>query len=77
METYDEQEGAFMQRQVRSRVEPAQDVIDDLAKRTRRPVEQVKVVYEQQLAILEADARVTVFLAVLAKRRAKEVLSRL
>ena len=66
-----------MQRQVRSRVEPAQDVIDDLAKRTHRPVEQVKVVYEQQLAILEADAKVTVFLAVLAKRRAKEVLSRL
>jgi hypothetical protein len=73
----DEHEGAFMQRQVRSRVEPAQDVIDDLAKRTHRPVEQVKVVYEQQLAILEADAKVTVFLAVLAKRRAKEVLSRL
>jgi hypothetical protein len=35
------------------------------------------VVYEQQLAILESDARVTVFLAILAKRRAQEVLSRL
>ena len=66
-----------MQRQFRSRVEPAQDVIDDLARRTRRPVEQVRFVYEQQLAILEADAKVTVFLTVLAKRRAKEVLGRL
>jgi hypothetical protein len=73
----DEHEGAFMQRQVRSRAEPAQDVIDDLAKHTHRPVEQVRVVYEQQLALLEADARVTVFLPILAKRRAKEALSRL
>jgi len=37
----------------------------------------VRLVYEQQLAILEADARVTVFLLVLARRRTQEALRRL
>ena len=65
-----------MQPQIRPRTEPAQDVIQELTRRTGRPVEQVRSVYEEQLAILGSDARVTVFLPVLAKRRAHEVLRR-
>ena len=63
-----------MQPQIRPRSEPVQDVIQELARRTGRPVEQVRSVYEEQLAILGSDARVTAFLPVLAKRRAQEVL---
>jgi hypothetical protein len=55
-------------------MEPAQDIIDELARRTGRPVEVVRTVYEEQLAILASDATVTVFLPVLARRRAREVL---
>ena len=66
-----------MQRETRPRIEPAQEVIEDLARRMRRPIEEVRLVYEQQLAILEADARVTVFLLVLARRRTQEALRRL
>ena len=53
-----------MQRQARPRTEPAQDVIDELARRTGRPAEQVRTVYEEQLAILGSDATVTVYLPV-------------
>lgn len=65
-----------MQRHVRTRVESAQDVINDLACRTQRPVDEVRTVYEEQLALLEADAKVRIYIAILAKRRAHELLSR-
>ncbi len=65
-----------MTRTRRPVIEPAHEVIEDLAKSTHRPLEHVKRVYEQELASLEADARVTTFLAVIAKRRAREKLSR-
>jgi hypothetical protein len=52
------------------------DVIRELARNTQRPVEEVKDVYERQMAALEADAKVTAFLPVFAKRRTREELSR-
>jgi hypothetical protein len=51
------------------------DVIHDLAKHTHHPVEEVKRIYERQMAALEAGAKVTTFLAVFAKRRTREELS--
>ena len=56
--------------------QPNDDVIHELARHTHRPVEEVKRVYERQMAALEADAKVTAFLAVLAKRRTRDELSR-
>ena len=52
------------------------DVIHELARNTQRPVAEVKVVYERQMASLEADAKVTTYLPVLAKRRARDELNR-
>lgn len=52
------------------------DVFHDLARTTHRPVEEVKRVYERQMAALEIDARVTTFLPVFAKRRTREELNR-
>ncbi len=65
-----------MHAEIRRKSEPAHDAIHDLARQTRRPVEEVRTVYEQQLAALEADAKVKTFLPILAKRRAREVLTR-
>jgi hypothetical protein len=52
------------------------DVIHELARNTHRPVEEVKIVYERQMATLQADAKVTTFLPVFAKRRARDELNR-
>jgi hypothetical protein len=52
------------------------DVIHELARYTHQPVEEVKRVYEREMAALEQDAKVTTFLPVFAKRRAREELSR-
>jgi hypothetical protein len=52
------------------------DVFHDLARTTHQPVEEVKRVYERQMAALEVDARVTTFLPVFAKRRTREELDR-
>jgi hypothetical protein len=66
-----------MQRQARVKPPVAHDVIVELARVTERPIEVVEVVYERQLSALEAYATVKVFVPVLAKRRAREVLTRL
>jgi hypothetical protein len=65
-----------MHPEIRRKPEPAQDVIQDLARQTQRPVDEVRTVYEQQLALLEADAKVKTYLTILATRRARELLSR-
>ena len=52
------------------------DVIHELAHNTHRSVEEVKMVYERQMAVLEAGAKITTFLPVFAKRRAHEELAR-
>ena len=52
------------------------DVINELARHTHQPVEEVKRVYEREMAALEQNAKVTTFLAVFAKRRTREELSR-
>jgi hypothetical protein len=65
-----------VQRQVRMKVAAAKDVIVELARQTARPIEEVGLVYEQQLNQLEAYATVKIFVPVLAKRRAREALTR-
>jgi hypothetical protein len=58
------------------RVESTREVVADLAQRTRQPAERVERVYKEQLAIIGKDAKVTQFVALLAKRRAQEILIR-
>jgi Protein of unknown function (DUF3562) len=53
-----------------------QELIVELATQTHRPVEEVKQVYEQQFNRLETYATVKTYLAILARRRARETLSR-
>jgi len=54
----------------------AHDVIGTLANQTQRPVDEVKAIYESQLARLQAGARVKSYLVLLATRRAKEILTK-
>ncbi len=61
---------------LQGKAERSDDVIHELARNTHRPVEEVKKVYEQQMAALEADAKVMTFVAVFAKRRTREELAR-
>ena len=60
----------------RTRSRDVREVIDALARRTAKPVDEVASVYESQLATLRAGAKVDAFLDVLAERRAREILSR-
>ena len=53
-----------------------QDAVDDLAKHTKVPIDEVRAIYHEELAALAHGARVTTFLPVLAKRRARERLMR-
>ena len=48
--------------------------IEALAIETHRPIARVRVVYEDVLARLKADARITDYLPVIASRRARETL---
>jgi len=50
--------------------------IRKLAKSAHLPVEEVKAVYERQLAKLQADAKVTAYIEVFAERLTREELKR-
>jgi hypothetical protein len=50
------------------------DVIEDLARRTARPVELVKELYEDEVRKLEAGATVQNYIAVIASQRVKQKL---
>jgi len=60
----------------RGTFEPAHEAIDELMRQTGRPEGEERTVYEGQLVVLGTDAKVTVYLPILAKRRARELLSR-
>ena len=51
-------------------------VIRDLAKQTHRPEEEVRAVYEEQLALLGEQAKIHTYIEVIAGRRAREILKR-
>ena len=51
-----------------------QSVVNALAQEIHQPVENVKIVYEVELARLKARAKVKDYLALLASRRAREKL---
>ena len=51
-------------------------LIRDLARQTGRSVDEARRAYEEQFAQLEADAKVHTYLPVIARKRAKEALSR-
>ena len=65
-----------MNPQLQGKPERSDEVIHELARKTHQPVEEVKRVYERQMAALEADAKVKTFLPVFAKRRAYAELDR-
>jgi hypothetical protein len=50
-------------------------VIRELAKQTGHSYEEAEAVYEREIERLESAAKVTTFIPVIARRRAKEVLS--
>jgi hypothetical protein len=50
-------------------------VIRDLARQTGRSYEEAEAVYEREFERLESRATVTTYIPVMARRRAKEVLS--
>jgi hypothetical protein len=54
--------------------EGASSDVRELAQQTNTPIEEARAVYERELAALEADARVTMYVPVLAKRHARERL---
>jgi acetyl-CoA carboxylase alpha subunit len=51
-----------------------QSVVNALAEEIHQPVENVKIVYEVELARLKSRAKVKDYLALLASRRAREKL---
>lgn len=52
----------------------AREAAQELARQTHRSVEEAQAAYEIELAALRADAKVTAFLPVIAKREAKRRL---
>jgi predicted extracellular nuclease len=52
------------------------EVIAALAQETRRPLDEVREVYEGELARLKTDARITDYVALFASRSAKARLVR-
>ncbi len=55
---------------------PDQDVIEELAKKTQRPVEEVTTIYREQLAILEAGAKTSMYLRIFAGRMTRNMLTK-
>jgi len=53
-----------------------QDLIESIAKEMHHPLPVVRRVYQEQLARLTAEARIVDYVAVLAARRTRDVLSR-
>ena len=68
--------GRAMQSPYEDREEEAlhQSVVNALAEEIHQPVENVKIVYEVELARLKSRAKVKDYLALLASRRAREKL---
>lgn len=65
-----------MTRRLAGGKEPAKQVIDDLARRTGRAREEVEKVFAEQLELLQAEAKVTHYIIIFAKRRTEEALRR-
>jgi Protein of unknown function (DUF3562) len=63
-----------MQPQMKAVTPASQEVIRELAQQTRRPIDEVKVVYERNLASLDAGAKVKTYVAILARRRTLQAL---
>jgi putative transposon-encoded protein len=59
-----------------SNVEVNPHVIRDLVKQTHRPEEEVRAVYEEQLALLGEGATVHNYVEVIAGRRTREILKK-
>jgi hypothetical protein len=53
-----------------------QRAIEGLAQETAQPIAGVKAVYEVEFIKLKSDAKITAYLALLARRRARESLRR-
>jgi hypothetical protein len=51
-------------------------VIEALAEQTQRPMDEVRQVYEVELARLKRDARITDYVSLLASRHARARLTR-
>lgn len=66
----------MLQQRTERRSRDAHRVIDALARRTARPIDEVALVYLSQLARLRAGAKLDAFLDILAERRAREILMR-
>jgi hypothetical protein len=60
-----------MHKAIGMKVRASQDVVQDLARQTQRSIEEAREAYEQELAALEAGARVTLYIPVLARRHAR------
>lgn len=54
--------------------ETSRNAIEALARETARPIDEVKEVYESELARLSADARITDYLILFASRRTRDAL---
>jgi hypothetical protein len=52
----------------------SQKLVQELARRTGHPVEEVRAVYESQFEMLDRQARVKIYLPILAARHAGELL---
>jgi len=63
-----------MRTEPRTTPQPAADVIRDLARQMRKSEDEVEVVFNQQIAALESDAKVTIYLTILARRRTRDLL---
>ena len=50
--------------------------IEELAKEVHQPIAGVKVVYEGEFARLKSDAKITEYLALFSRRRARGILFR-
>lgn len=50
--------------------------IDELARQTGRSYEEARAAYEEQLARLESQAKVKMYVPVIARRLAREALAR-
>jgi hypothetical protein len=52
----------------------SREAIQDIAFHTHRSEDEVREIYERELADIETDARIKIFVSVFAKRRALERL---
>lgn len=64
-----------MERHLQIQSPGVHNAIAELARQTERPIEEVETVYTQQLDLLRSYATVHTYLPILAKRRARELLT--